>query len=99
MSADIRTVGDRIRTMRDRVGMSQTQVAAASGLHLRTVCAVERGEAGEVRLATLTAIAAALDVPVGVLLGERPPPVHWPVDGVFWRQVRREVEQIQGVTP
>ncbi len=95
MSTDVAAVGERVRALRERAGMSHYDVAERAGVDRYTVQALERGTSGaDVRLGTLAGIAAALDLPVGVLLGESPPPIHWPADGVFWRQVRREIEQI-----
>ncbi len=92
MSADIIAVGARVQRLRERLRLTPQQIAAVAGISAWTVRALERGAAEGVGLHTLTGIAAALGVPVGVLLGERPPPIHWPVDDVFWRQVRREID-------
>jgi transcriptional regulator with XRE-family HTH domain len=99
VSADVATVGVRVRALRDRIGITQTELADAADVNRGTLSVLESGQ-GEhgVTVKTLTRLADALDVPVGVLLGERPMPLHWPIGDVFWRQIRREVEQIQGVT-
>lgn len=74
-------VGRRICAARRRQGLSQARLAAASGVHMATIRAYEAG-AREVQLRALPAIAAALGLPVKVLLGavlcpgcgEKPPP-------------------------
>ncbi len=90
-------IGRRVRDLRLRIGATPTQLAEQAGVAVVTVRKLERGAHDDVTLTTLTGVAAALELPVAVLLGEQPPPLHWPVDRVFWRQLRREVEQIQGV--
>lgn len=62
------TTAERIRILRDRAGLSQPQLAAAAECSTATICAVEDGR--RPRSETLQAIAAALGVSVGVLLGE-----------------------------
>lgn len=91
-------IGDRVRQLRERVGLSQHQTADRAGIHFATIQALEQGRRSEgVTLATMSAIAKALEVPVAVLLGEQPPPLHWPVDRVFWRQVAREIDALREV--
>ncbi len=95
MSVDVAEIGGRVRTLRDRLGWSAADLADRAGIFKDTVLRLERGAKGEVSLRVLTGLAAALGVPVGVLLGEQPLPLHWPVDRFFWGQVRREVGEIQ----
>ncbi len=96
MSVDVAAVGARVRTMRGRLRWSGQELARRAGVDKTTVYALERGTADGANLRTLTGLAAAFEVPVGVLLGEQDPPLHWPVDRVFWAQVRREVAAIRG---
>ncbi len=89
-------LGKRVRALRERIGVNQTELAFAAGISRAALSNLEAGSARHgVTLTTLAALAEALDVPVGVLLGERPLPVHWPVDGVFWRQAGREIDQLR----
>ena len=90
-------VGARMRQARERVGMSQTRLAEAAGVDRSTISGLERGDGGSPNVATVSAIAQALGLPVATLLGEQPPPIHWPVDRVFWRQVAREIDTLRGV--
>lgn len=93
----VAAIGARVRDLRTRAGLSTTAVAERAGIDVAWLREIERGDASGISLNTLTGLASAVGVPVAVLLGEQPPPLHWPVDRVFWTQVRREVEQIQGV--
>jgi transcriptional regulator with XRE-family HTH domain len=67
------TVGDRIRRWRLRRGMSQRVLADLAGLSQPYVSQVESGRRSVERRATLTAIAAALQVSVAELLGHAEP--------------------------
>ncbi len=64
-----RPLGDRIRTLRRRRGLTQTQLAADARVNQGHLSSIERGD-HEPRPGTLRAIAVALGVPEGVLLGE-----------------------------
>jgi transcriptional regulator with XRE-family HTH domain len=86
----VTTVGVRVRALRQRAGLSQRGLASLAAVDKTTVQALEMGRAPGMNLHTLSTLARALRVPIGVLVGEQPGP-H--VDGVYWRQVRREVEQ------
>ncbi len=63
-------VGKKIRTARERKGWLQSDLAKATGLTVRTVGRIERGEV-DVRLSTLTKIARALGTSVSELLAEK----------------------------
>jgi XRE family transcriptional regulator, regulator of sulfur utilization len=97
VTPDIAAIGGRVRDMRERVGYSAAGLARRAGVDAWTVRALENGTASGMTLATLSGLARAFGVPVGVLLGERPLPLGWPVGDVFWGQVRRELEQIREV--
>lgn len=60
-AAFLRAVGARVRTLRDRRGWSQEDLADAAGLHRTFVGAVERGQNG-MNLDRLPDLAAALEV-------------------------------------
>ncbi len=95
MTADVATVRAQVRALRDRLGWTVRELAERSGVNEWTIRDVERGGSADITLGTLSRLAAALDVPVGCLLGERPLPLNWPLGDVFWRQARREINQIQ----
>ncbi|HEX4215110.1 MAG TPA: helix-turn-helix transcriptional regulator [Candidatus Dormibacteraeota bacterium] len=64
--------GHNLRKERQRLGMSQAQLARIAGLHWTSVQKIEYGRRS-VRLHTLLMLAYALDVdPCGLLEGLRP---------------------------
>ena len=62
------STGDRIRSLRHRLGLTQTQLAARAGVNQGYLSSIERGERSP-RPGTLRAIASALEVPEAVLIG------------------------------
>ena len=50
-----------VRAARKRAGLSQTQLAHLSGVHLNTVSLLERGSA-DVRMSTMQALCTALNL-------------------------------------
>ncbi len=68
------TVGANLRRKRQATGLSLADLASAAGLSKTTLRALELGE-GNPTLSTLWALAAALGVPLGDLLDDRPAPV------------------------
>src|ERR1700722_14004488 len=67
------TVGHNVRRHRRAAGMSLADLATAAGLGKSTLHALELGD-GNPTLSTLWALATALDLPLGDLLGSRPTP-------------------------
>jgi len=65
--------GDRLAQLRHDHGWTQELLAGRAGVSTELVKKLEQGVKRSVRLSTLGALARALDVPVGVLLGENPP--------------------------
>ncbi|MFQ5423243.1 MAG: helix-turn-helix domain-containing protein [Phycisphaerae bacterium] len=63
-----RSTGERIRSLRRRLGLTQTQLAARAGVNQGYLSSIERGERRP-RPGTLRAIASALEVPEAVLIG------------------------------
>lgn len=64
--SNLRDFGNRVRRERERMGMSQEELAARSGLHRTYVGSVERGERN-VGLLNILRIAAALQIHPTVL--------------------------------
>ncbi len=62
------TIGARIRRRRRQLGLSQVSLAAAANMNQGYVSAIERGLANP-RRRTIDALAIALDLPQGVLIG------------------------------
>lgn len=54
-------IAETLRAIRHRVGMTQSELAARAGVPVRDVIAVERGDAGSVRLDRLRGMFEALD--------------------------------------
>lgn len=57
------TVGRRIRQAREEAGLTQEELAQASGVSVRTISNLERGRAKRPYPSTLRALARALDLP------------------------------------
>jgi transcriptional regulator with XRE-family HTH domain len=68
------TLGERIRELRKRRGLSQRELAGMSGVSVSLVRKLEQGEREDTTTATLRKLAVALNVPTTVLLGHRPQP-------------------------
>ncbi len=62
------TIGARIRRRRRQLGLSQVGLAAAANVNQGFISAIERGLANP-RRRTIDALAVALDLPQGVLIG------------------------------
>ena len=67
-------IGDRIRTARKRVKMSQEELARRAGMSLNGVAILERGVRTDPHVSTLSKLAEALDVPIIELLEETTSP-------------------------
>lgn len=68
----LRRIGDRVRTARERAGLSQERLAHAAGLAPRTIVAIESGR-HNATVTSLHALATVLDVPVAALVAEEGP--------------------------
>jgi transcriptional regulator with XRE-family HTH domain len=62
--------GSRVAELRKRAGKTQAELARDAGVSLMHLSAIERGAADNPTLATLTALAVALNCSIGDLLGE-----------------------------
>ncbi|MEO3808864.1 helix-turn-helix transcriptional regulator [Sphaerisporangium sp. B11E5] len=62
------TIGERIVSLRKRRGMSQTQLAALSGISVSLIRKLEQGSRSDTRLETARKLATALGVPTTVLI-------------------------------
>ncbi|WP_431981520.1 helix-turn-helix domain-containing protein [Streptomyces qinglanensis] len=88
-------IGSRLRKVRKRRGMSQTDLADAAGLSVSLISKVEQGEKRDVRLETAHQLAKALDVPTTRLLTGETQPWTPPVDATTWQPV---VDALQSPT-
>ena len=81
------TVGERIRQLRGRLGLSQSQLAEAIGETKQTLYKYEHGIVTNIPLQKLEAIARVLDCPPTALTGweesERPAPAEREIDRIF----------------
>jgi SOS-response transcriptional repressor LexA len=62
------TIGERIRRRRKELGMTQTDLATAAGVNQGFISEIERNRARP-RRRTIDALAVALNIPQGVLIG------------------------------
>jgi transcriptional regulator with XRE-family HTH domain len=86
------SMGDRIRVVRKRRGMTQRELAATAGLSYSTVKKIEQGTYGGVRLETVHKLAIVLRVPTSTLAAG--PDAARPESGDVeqWAPVRRALE-------
>ena len=70
----VAVLGQRVRSLRKRLGLNRQQVAAVAAIHATTVRYLETGRQGDTTLHTLVGLSRALQVPIGVLVGEQPMP-------------------------
>jgi transcriptional regulator with XRE-family HTH domain len=78
-------VGDRLREVRKRRGMTQRDLARASGVSLSLVRKVEQGDDARTGAVALRKLATALDVPVTALLGPSPAVRPASVNSEMWK--------------
>jgi transcriptional regulator with XRE-family HTH domain len=65
---DSHIVGNRVKTFRENLGLTQSQLSERAGIHKNTLFKVESGENPQVGMETLSMIARALGVDVIALL-------------------------------
>jgi transcriptional regulator with XRE-family HTH domain len=67
--SEAKTVGEKVRRLREKAGLTQEQLAEIADLHYSYVGHIERGTKNP-SLKSLTKIADALGVPVAQLMGD-----------------------------
>jgi transcriptional regulator with XRE-family HTH domain len=83
-----RAIGDRVRDIRKRRGLTQRDLAGLSGMSLSLVRKLEQGERQDIRIETARKLAVSLGVPTMALIGDAPEPS--PVTGQpAWEPVRQ----------
>jgi transcriptional regulator with XRE-family HTH domain len=86
------TPGARVQSARKRRGMTQRELAEASGLSLPAVKKIEQGACGSMRLETVRGLAVALGVPTSALRGDEPDAPEPGQESVQrWEPVRRAI--------
>ncbi|MEO3767010.1 helix-turn-helix transcriptional regulator [Streptomyces sp. B8F3] len=80
-------IGDRVRAVRKRRGLSQKELAAAADLSVSLVRKMEQGERRDVRMETAHQLARALDVSTTHLLTKAPEPWRPNVPADIWQPV------------
>jgi transcriptional regulator with XRE-family HTH domain len=83
------TLGQRLRSVRKRRGLTQSGLADLSGVSVSLIRKLEQDERQDTRLETLRKLAAALRVPTTTLIAEgSDAPVPGPASAAEWEQVR-----------
>ena len=67
------TISDALRRLRLERGLTQPQLAARAGVSRSLIARLEAGASRRAQIGSLQALARALDVPIGRLLGEGTP--------------------------
>lgn len=88
-------MGDRVREVRKRRGLSQRELASAAEVSLSLVKKLEQGERGDVRLETLRKLAAAMGVPTTTLMPTTIEPEPGAPDAAMWEPVREALTHPQ----
>jgi len=83
------SVGDRIRDVRKRRGLTQRELADLSSVSLSLIRKLEQAERDDVRLETLRKLATALRVPTTVLIARPDTDTADPQTIESWEPVRR----------
>ena len=82
--------GERLRSVRKRRGLTQRELAAASGISVSLVRKIEQGERTDTRLETLRKLAVALNVRTSTLQGSQADTEHADArTSDIWEPVRR----------
>lgn len=86
------SIGDRVREIRKRRGLSQRDLAANSAVSLSTVRKLEQGDYGTPRMETARALAVALGIPTTHLFGAHETPGAAPAVVDRWAPVRAALD-------
>lgn len=100
MARDI-SIGDRIRALREFRDVTQEALAARAGIHVDTIRKLEQGVRSTAALATLRALARALDVELERLLGQPTVTSSSPDDGglLDLRDAIQDIGSLPGLAP
>jgi transcriptional regulator with XRE-family HTH domain len=96
----VSSIGDRVRSVRKRRGLTQQELAKSAGVSLSLVKKLEQDEYGNLRLETAHKLAIALRVPTSTLATGPDAGQPESVDIEQWAPVRRALEgRTDGSTP
>ncbi len=85
-----RTIGDKVRGVRKRRGLSQRELAELSGTSVSLIRKLEQGERQDIRMQTARKLATALRVPTTTLMPRSNiPDQAQPAVAADWEPVRR----------
>lgn len=93
MVVDERALGARLQSIRKRRGLSQRELADASGVSVSWIRQIEQGAQEDTRVETARKLAVGLQVPTTELIGGSPalPPVA--ASDAMWEPVRQALTQ------
>ena len=99
MADQVARIGDRLRSVRVRRGLTQRELAEAAGVSLSLVKKLEQGSITDVRLETARRLAVAVDVATSALMTEPDAPVPAPESTRRWESVRLAIGGEYGAEP
>ncbi|MEU5032252.1 helix-turn-helix domain-containing protein [Streptomyces milbemycinicus] len=94
-----KTIGDRLGELRKYRDITQEELADRSGVHVDTIRKLEQNQRQSARLATLRALARALDIELDRLLGQPTVTAELPDDGglIALRDAIQDISALPGV--
>jgi transcriptional regulator with XRE-family HTH domain len=99
MADHMERIGDRLKSVRMRRGMTQRELAPAAGVSLSLVKKLEQGLITDIRLETARRLAVALGVPTSALMTRPDAPVPAPDSTRRWEPVRLAIGGQHGGQP
>ena len=99
MASNANPIAQRVRALREEKGWSQERLAEVSGLSRDAVSRIERGDRKTPRMATVMAVAEALEVKPSMLLDSEPlsrSPNSPDEDRI--RQIRKQLASVDDLT-
>jgi transcriptional regulator with XRE-family HTH domain len=63
-------ISTRVKTLREKEGISQQELATRAGLSISVISQIEQGKKLDLRMSTVEALAEALQVDYAALMGE-----------------------------
>ncbi|MFI9411672.1 helix-turn-helix domain-containing protein [Nocardia gamkensis] len=88
-------LGERLRSVRKRSGLTQRELADSSGVSLSLIRKIEQGERDDTRMQTLRRLAVAMSCPLSALLGPDPR-LPESGNGELWQPARQALVTTAG---